>query len=147
MTLASETQLEKVGARLESAEIGFSRECETPQREVDEYRTVQWILNGELHNLNGHAREWVDGTREWWVKGKLHRLNGPAREYADGDGEWWVNNVITKDPRLCDKAARFSLTDEEFQMLCSHEDYVVRQIAAHNPHCPTEWRTLVALTD
>ena len=48
---------------------------------------------------------------------------------------------------MCEKAILPNLTDEEFYQLCTHEDYVVRQLAAHNPNCPKEWAALVAIMD
>ena len=100
-----------------------------------------------LHRIDGPAIIYTDGTKQWYSHGKLHRIDGPAITYADGDGEWWVNGVVTNFSHLCERAVLPDLTDEEFYELCTHEDYVVRQLAAHNPHCPAEWRTLVDIMD
>ena len=118
-----------------------------PQRTVHPNGTVEWLLNGEWHNPDGPAIEWDNGDEEWFVRGKLHCLSGPARRYADGGKEWWVSGVGTQHPDLCEKAVLPDLTDEEFYELCSHEDYVVRQLAANNLHCPAEWRTVVVIMD
>lgn len=101
---------------------------------------------GLVHRVGEPALEHKNGVKEWWVKGKSHRLDGPAIESPNGNS-WWVNNIESERPDLCEKAVQLNLTDEEFYQLCSHEDYVVRQIAANNPNCPDEWRTLACLKD
>jgi len=52
----------------------------------------EWYQNGELHRLDGPAKEHADGYKAWYVNNKLHRLDGPAVEYADGYKAWWINN-------------------------------------------------------
>ena len=109
--------------------------------------TKFWWVNDKLHRLDGPAVEWPNGQKEWWVNDKQHRLDGPAEEWLDGTKLWWVNGVQAENPEVCEKAISSYLTDEEFYKLCTHEDYVVRQLAAHNPKCPAEWRTLVDIMD
>ena len=55
-----------------------------------EYRDAQ----GQLHRLDGPAREWADGTKSWRVNGLLHRLDGPAFEEANGTKWWYVNGLL-----------------------------------------------------
>ena len=118
-----------------------------PQRTVDKRGKVRWTLDGELHNPDGPAVEYTDGTKVWYRHGERHREDGPAVEYANGHREWWVSGIQTEHPGLCEEAILPDLTSEEFYELCTHEDYVVRQLAANNPHCPVEWRVLVDIMD
>ena len=57
---------------------------------------TEWYQNGQLHRLDGPAREWRDGAKVWYQNGKLHRLDGPAREWGDGSKEWWLNGKYYK---------------------------------------------------
>ena len=141
---------------------------ERPKRSVDEKGNILWKLNGKLHNPHGPAlirsdgdKEWFtygkrnrigkpaierpNGSTYWFVDDKLHRTDGPSIEHPDGTTYWDVDGIRTKNPALCKKAILPDLTDEEFYKLCTHKDYVVRQLAAHNPHCPEEWRILVEI--
>ena len=60
----------------------------------------EWILNGELHRVDGPAIEYAYGSKSWWLNGKRHRVDGPAIEYADGEKQWWLNDkhVFTLEP-------------------------------------------------
>ncbi len=49
---------------------------------------------GQLHRIDGPARELSDGSKEWWINGKYHRTDGPACEDINGDKEWWVNGKL-----------------------------------------------------
>ncbi len=60
---------------------------------IDKYGTKTWRLNGELHNLNGPARVWEDGSEEYWINGDFHRIDGPAILACDGYKEYWINGV------------------------------------------------------
>ena len=33
---------------------------------------TRWLVDGELHRLDGPAIEWVDGGKEWWLNGQRH---------------------------------------------------------------------------
>ena len=50
--------------------------------------------NGQLHRLDGAAREWADGSKEWYINGKLHRIDGPAYERINGINTWYLNGKI-----------------------------------------------------
>jgi len=39
---------------------------------------VIYLVDGKLHNNEGPAVIYNDGTREWWFNGKRHNINGPA---------------------------------------------------------------------
>ena len=55
--------------------------------------SIEWLLNGKLHNAEGPAVLTTDGTEEWWLEGKLHRLSGPAVIYPDGSVEYWIHGA------------------------------------------------------
>jgi hypothetical protein len=59
---------------------------------IDKDGTKEWYLNGELHRVDGPAREYADGTKSWWLNDQRHRVDGPAYEYPTGDKEWWLND-------------------------------------------------------
>ena len=104
-----------------------------PAVEEGEYK--EWWREGQRDRPDGPAIEAI-AFNAWFEKDKRNRLDGAAIEWADETKRWWVNNQTTNHPDLCEKATLPNLTDEEFHELCTHEDYVVRQLAAHNPHCP-----------
>ena len=52
-----------------------------------EYRNKK----GNLHRLDGPAREWIDGSKEWWLNGEYHREDGPAIEFSVGTKKWYLN--------------------------------------------------------
>lgn len=54
---------------------------------------TRYILNGELHNEDGPALEYLKGDRLWYNKGLLHREDGPAIEFADGREAWYLKDV------------------------------------------------------
>jgi len=57
-----------------------------------------WYQNGELHRLDGPAREYANGDKCWYQNGELHRLDGPACEYATGDKAWYIYGTeLTED--------------------------------------------------
>jgi hypothetical protein len=59
---------------------------------IDAYGTKRWYLNGELHRVDGPAREFENGGKEWYLNGELHRVDGPAIEYSDGSKSWYIND-------------------------------------------------------
>jgi len=70
-----------------------------PQYEVvtNEYGTIRYYLNGELHREDGPAVEYANGDKFWIINGELHREDGPAIEYASGSKEWFINgNELTE---------------------------------------------------
>ena len=54
----------------------------------------EWYLKGELHRVDGPARERADGSKEWFLNDKRHRVDGPAVEYADGYKVWYLNDEL-----------------------------------------------------
>ena len=52
-----------------------------------EYRNKK----GNLHRLDGPAREWIDGSKEWYINGERHREDGPSIEFSNGDKYWYLN--------------------------------------------------------
>jgi hypothetical protein len=48
--------------------------------------------NGQLHRLDGPAREYSSGEKYWYKNGDLHREDGPAYiDYANVNKEYWYN--------------------------------------------------------
>ena len=64
---------------------------ERPISAVDEKGNKTWRLNGELHRLDGPARENADGYKAWLINGKFHRIDGPAVIFANKDKAWYRN--------------------------------------------------------
>jgi len=54
-----------------------------------EYRNSDF----KLHNPNGPAVIWNDGSKAYYINGKLHRLDGPAYITSYGS-EWHINNYL-----------------------------------------------------
>ena len=71
-----------------------SRMTNTPIPHSTNDGSIEWRLNGKLHNAEGPAVITSDGTEEWWFENNLHRLSGPAVIYPDGSVEYWVNGVM-----------------------------------------------------
>ena len=42
-------------------------------KEIDIWGDEAWYKDGELHRLDGPAREWIDGRKEWWIRDKLYK--------------------------------------------------------------------------
>jgi hypothetical protein len=64
---------------------------------IDKEGTKRWLLDGELHRVDGPAIEWLNGTKKWYLAGLLHRVDGPAIEWADGGEVWWLNGGLHRD--------------------------------------------------
>jgi hypothetical protein len=68
-----------------------------PICKVDGFGDKRWKLNGKLHNENGPAVEFSDGTRVWYIHDLCHReerdpetgLILPAVEWSDGSRDWY----------------------------------------------------------
>ena len=80
------------------------------------------------------------------------RLDGPTEITYNGNGEitdeqWYWRGKRSFSPDACRKAVLPNLTDKEFYELCTHKEYVVRQLAAHNPNCPQEFKVVVDIVD
>ena len=65
----------------------------TPISVITDDGSIEWLLDGLLHNEHGPAVLAPDGTLEWWFEGKLHNLKGPAVIYPDGSVEYWIHGV------------------------------------------------------
>ena len=94
-----------------------------------------------------------DVQANWWYKdGKVHNLTGPAfvlQRFKTGRNTvgWVVEGESSKKKELCEQAANPETSPETFYELCRDNDAVVRAVAAANPNCPPEWRTMAALFD
>ena len=120
---------------------------------------------GYLHSFNGNpalveGQGFRDFELRWCHRGVVHNLEGPAQILIQSLGwvneqagrilqheYWWAKGYQSFTPSLCEEASRGGLTDEKFYELCTHKDYVVRQVAANNPTCPPEWQTMVRVLD
>ena len=45
----------------------------------------KYFINGEPHRADGPALEWADRSKLYYIDGELHRTDGPAYEDEDGD--------------------------------------------------------------
>jgi hypothetical protein len=70
---------------------------EKPTKEVDEYGSIFYKLNGKYHREDGPACEWADGNKYWYLNGKRHREDGPAIEWVDGEKEWYLNGELHRE--------------------------------------------------
>ena len=156
--LSVEKCFNKEGERVEGWELSDKKpvvlvknriSTTTPEAEEISFPEIVFVNEeGYLESRNGNPARVVDGKIYEWCdnKGRLHNLAGPA--YVNPAYHlWFVEGERTTAPQACEKAIRPDLTREEFYELCTHEDYVVKQLAAHNPKCPAEWRTLVEIMD
>ena len=46
---------------------------------------------GQVHNEEGPAVIYNDGSQAWYIHGGRHRENGPAGIYADGEKSWRID--------------------------------------------------------
>jgi len=53
--------------------------------------------DGKLHNDNGPAIVYSNGTQEWYKDGKCHRDNGPAIVYSNGYKVWYKNGKYHRE--------------------------------------------------
>jgi hypothetical protein len=55
----------------------------------------KYFSNDLLHNDNGPAETWPDGTQFWYKNGILHRDDGkPAIIFANGNQYWYVDGKL-----------------------------------------------------
>ena len=50
-------------------------------------------ITGKLHNTQGPALIYADGSEEYHVNGKLHRLDGPAVKWVNGAFAYYKDGV------------------------------------------------------
>lgn len=75
-----------------------------PINEAGGYDEVQahtgrtdYLLNGQLHRVNGPARISAEGDEHWYERGRRHRIGGPALISRNGASQWWVDGIQTAD--------------------------------------------------
>jgi antitoxin component YwqK of YwqJK toxin-antitoxin module len=81
-----------------------------PERTYYDDGSIQderWIVNNELHRLDGPAYIWYneDGSiyrEQWFVNGELHRVDGPAyiwyyKNGSIGSEHWYINGIYIND--------------------------------------------------
>ena len=55
--------------------------------------TIEWVISGgQRHRINGHAVEWLDGTKGWYIVRSVHRLNDPAVIFNGSEANWYLNS-------------------------------------------------------
>ncbi len=74
--------------------------CKEQKWVIEDGNKVWHNAKGQLHRVDGPAREFASGTKMWYLNGECHRENGPAVEYADGTKYWYIEGK--------------ELTEEEF---------------------------------
>lgn len=60
----------------------------------DGYKEFRLKSNHNLHNTNGPAIVYPDGSNWFYRDGKLHNLKGPAANWSNGSKEYWVNGRL-----------------------------------------------------
>ena len=93
----SNPTIDEYGTRIWRNDKGQLHRIDGPAKEYacgDKY----WCVDGKRHRLDGPAIEYTNGYKAWYFNGELHRLDGPAVEYTDGHKEWWVNDVFLDNP-------------------------------------------------
>jgi hypothetical protein len=59
------------------------------RKTVDSQGVTRYLLNGELHRLDGPAKIDKNGDQYWYKNGKLNRDDGPAIEKTNGEKHWY----------------------------------------------------------
>ena len=59
----------------------------------EDNRAKYWILNHNLHRINGPAVEYTNGDKHWYLNAQSHRINGPAIEYTNGEKYWYIDGI------------------------------------------------------
>jgi hypothetical protein len=65
----------------------------TIQKHVLDDGSVEYTLNGVLHNPTGPAIESIDGTKAYFLFGDLHRQDGPAIIGEDGFEAYFMGGI------------------------------------------------------
>ena len=92
----------------------------------------------ELHNPNGPAVIWSDGTKRFYLNGKLHNENGPAIIYSDGAKYFYLNGKLHNEngPAIIrpDGSKEFYLNHKEY----SEQEYSLEMEKRRKPVCDPE---------
>lgn len=119
-------------------------------------KTLEWWVNGKRHREGAPAIVFQRpemGRDEWWNNGVMHRLDGPAEyKYFPGNPNiiqpirFAVNGTVIKPGMRVLQAVDPNTPPERLARLTQFHSKVVSTIAAANPNCPDEARTMFALT-
>ena len=60
----------------------------------NEFGTKHHYVDDEIHNDNGPAIIFTDGSKIWYKHGKIHREDGPAIERHDGSVLWFYYDKL-----------------------------------------------------
>lgn len=74
--------------------LGLALACGRNEPATDAEGVRRWYQDGQLHQEDGPAVEYPDGTFYWYRYGRKHRDDGPAVSYACGQKEWHVNGEL-----------------------------------------------------
>ena len=80
------------------AVIYYSRENGRQEFTQEEWYAFD-ISKLTVHNKDGPAVEYINGTKYWYIDGVLHREDGPAIEYINKSRRYW----FLEDQRLSKK--------------------------------------------
>ena len=89
-------EVNKEGTKLYTNAKGQLHRLDGPAREFANGSKF-WYRNSSLHRTDGPAVENYDGTKEWWLNGSLHRTDGPAVEHANGSKLWYRNSSLHRE--------------------------------------------------
>lgn len=56
--------------------------------------TSRHYVNDKLHNDDGPAIVYSEGTTAWYKYGVCHREDGPAVEYSNGSKYYYYNDIL-----------------------------------------------------
>jgi len=77
-----------------------------PALEYPDGATFYYKRPGQLHNPDGWAAKYADGTLVWAQNGRIHRTNGPAIVPPDEPPQYWLNGnkvpdwIVTNPERI-----------------------------------------------
>ena len=54
---------------------------------------IYHVKNGEIHNENGPAVIYSDGSKRWYINNLEHREDGPSAEHSNGQKDWLYKNT------------------------------------------------------
>jgi hypothetical protein len=64
---------------------------------IDDYGSIKYYFNSQLHREDGPAIEGARGHKEWWIHGQRHRVDGPAIEYVYGNKHWYLHGELHRE--------------------------------------------------
>jgi hypothetical protein len=68
-------------------------------KKIVKKNAIEYRVNDVLHNPNGPAIEYFDGSEEWYFNGKKHREGGPSATWGPGNHDWFYKGVDMKNEK------------------------------------------------